>query len=72
MAKLLVLTVARHFHMVERRLSNTLFTELVQAGWVGTRGDLSARLRPIVEFMVESGRSVVLAVESTGSEENAS
>jgi hypothetical protein len=54
------------YETVERRLSNTLFTNLVQAGWVGSRGDVSARLRPIVEFMVENGRSVVLAVESSG------
>lgn len=55
------------YETVERRLSNTLFTDLVQAGWVGTRGDVSARLRPIIEFMVENGRSVVLAMESTAS-----
>jgi hypothetical protein len=52
------------YDTVERRLSNTLFTELVQAGWIGTRGNVSALLRPIVEFMVETGRSVVLAVGS--------
>jgi len=60
------------YETVARRLSNTLFTDLVQTGWIGTRGDVSARLRPIVEFMVENGRSVVLAVESTGGEQNAS
>jgi hypothetical protein len=52
------------YETVRRRLSNTLFTDLVQAGWVGSRGDVSARLRPIIEFMVENGRSVVLAVET--------
>jgi hypothetical protein len=60
------------YETVERRLSNTLFTDLVQAGWVGTRGDVSAQLRPIVEFMVENGRSVVLAVESVRGAQDAS
>jgi hypothetical protein len=51
-----------------RRLTNSLFVDLVQDAWVGSHGDLTAKLRPIVEFMVESGRSVFLAVESQANE----
>ncbi len=52
------------YENVERRIANSLFVDLVQDGWVGSNGEVTERLRPIVEFMVENGRSVVLAVES--------
>jgi hypothetical protein len=60
------------YENVERRFSNTLFVNLVEAGWIGSSGEVTERLRPAIEFMVESGRSVVLAVESTSGEQDAS
>lgn len=51
------------YENVHRRLSNSLFIDLVQHSWVGSSGEISERLRPAVEAMVEEGRSVILAVE---------
>jgi hypothetical protein len=47
-------TVPRHFN-------NTQFIDLVQGGWIGSNGTLSDELQQLVEELVESGRSVLLA-----------
>lgn len=47
-------TVPRHFN-------NTQFVDLVQAGWIGSNGPLTDELRQLVEELVQSGRSVLLA-----------
>jgi hypothetical protein len=54
------------YENVHRRLSNTLFIDLVQHSWVGSSGEISERLRSAVEYMVSEGRSVILALEHGG------
>jgi hypothetical protein len=44
-----------------RHLTNTLFTDLVREGWVGTRGISSAHIADIVREALTSGRSLVIA-----------
>lgn len=51
------------YENVPRRLSNSQFVDLVQHSWVGSSGEISEQLRSAVEFMVEHGRSVILAVD---------
>jgi hypothetical protein len=55
--------VAFSYENVHRRFSNSRFIDLVQHSWVGSSGKISEQLRTAVEFMVEHGRSVILAVE---------
>ena len=45
----------------KRHFSNTLFVNLVQAGWIGTRGVSSVALTAILSEALDNGRSVILA-----------
>jgi hypothetical protein len=55
--------IAFSYENVERRFDNTQFVKLVEAAWIGSHGDVTERLRPAVEFMIETGHSVLLATE---------
>jgi hypothetical protein len=46
---------------VPRYLNNSLFIDLAQAGWIGTRGVRSATIGEIVRGSLEGKRSVILA-----------
>jgi hypothetical protein len=46
---------------IGRHINNTLFTELVQGGWVGSRTHNTNVLNRIIEDCLDSGRSVMLA-----------
>ncbi len=55
--------IAFSYENVDRRFSNTQFVQLVESAWIGSHGDVTERLRPAVEFMIETGHSVLLATE---------
>ncbi len=44
-----------------RWFSNTLFVDLVKAGWVGSRSDVSSVISNIVQELLESNHSVTIA-----------
>lgn len=44
-----------------RYFTNTLFVELVQAGWIGTRNITSEQLTKLINEILELGKSLVLA-----------
>ncbi len=44
-----------------RYFTNTAFIELVQAGWIGTRNITSMQLNSLIQKILESGKSLVLA-----------
>jgi hypothetical protein len=48
---------------LQRWISNSLFVDLVKGGWLGSSGGVSQDLGKIVRSCLESGRSVVIAVE---------
>lgn len=53
-----------------RYFTNTVFIELVQAGWIGTRNITSIQLNDLIQNILESGKSLVLAeVHKLGAEE---
>lgn len=49
------------YHTVPRYLDNTTFTQMVQDGWIGTRGGASDLVREQIEVSQAGGRSVVFA-----------
>lgn len=49
---------------VDRHLTNTQFTQLLGAGWIGTTGVTLQQLRDIARQTLDDGRSVVLAADS--------
>lgn len=49
------------FKNTGRHLTNSLFSDLLRDGWIGTRGVSSAKVAEIVRRSVESGRSLTLA-----------
>ena len=51
------------FRNVGRYLNNTAFAELVANGWVGTTAPQTAILDPVIREIVESGRTVTIAVK---------
>ncbi len=51
---------------VGRKLTNSEFITLVANAWVGTTAPQSALLRRVIEGVIETGRTVTLAVKSGG------
>jgi hypothetical protein len=49
---------------VDRHLTNTQFTQLLGAGWIGTTGVTLQQLRDIAQQTLADGRSLVLAADS--------
>jgi len=49
---------------VDRHLTNTQFTQLLGAGWIGTTGVTLQQLRDIARQTLDDGRSLVLAADS--------
>ena len=49
------------FKNTARHITNTLFTDLVRDGWIGTRGISSSRIAEIVKEALSGNKSVVLA-----------
>jgi hypothetical protein len=51
-----------------RHLTNTLFIELVQDGWIGSAGSGSEQIRELISESISTGHSVLLGVqtETTG------
>lgn len=49
---------------VGRHLNNSEFVQLVRLAWVGTNAEQSAILIPLIREVVQSGRTVALAVEA--------
>jgi hypothetical protein len=49
------------FKNTERHLTNSLFSDLLRDGWIGTRGVSSTRVADIVRKAIEAGRSVTVA-----------
>lgn len=49
------------FKNTGRHITNSLFSDLLRYGWIGTRGVSSERIADIVRKAVEAGRSVTLA-----------
>lgn len=49
------------FKNTGRHITNSLFSDLLRDGWIGTRGVSSEKVAEIVRKAVESGRSVTLA-----------
>ena len=45
----------------ERYFNNTLFTQLVQDGWVGSRADTSNVVSDVIRQCLENGKSVIIA-----------
>lgn len=45
----------------KRYLNNTLFTHLVQDGWIGSRADTSDILSDVIGQCLENGKSVIIA-----------
>lgn len=50
---------------VGRYITNTLFIDLVQEGWIGTKVEATASLEEILRYSLESGHSLILAHSST-------
>lgn len=46
---------------VERHLNNTLFVELVQDGWIGSRRKISSTFTNMIKSLVEDDKSVIFA-----------
>lgn len=49
------------YHTVPRYFDNTTFTQLVQDGWIGTRGKGSGIIRDQIEASLNGSRSLVFA-----------
>lgn len=49
---------------VERYINNTLFIQLVQAGWIGTRLMRTDKLTTLIRELVEQNRSVLAAISA--------
>lgn len=49
------------YENVQRHLSNTDFTSLVQHGWIGTRGLSTLEVTDVIRRSLEAGRAVVFA-----------
>ena len=49
---------------VPRYMNNTLFAQLVQDGWIGSRGIATEEIKRLVEQSLATGRAVVLGVET--------
>ncbi|MGW2790577.1 hypothetical protein ACWC9H_11700 [Streptomyces sp. NPDC001251] len=49
------------YHTVPRYFDNTTFTQLVQDGWIGTRGKASEIIRAQIEASLNGSRSLVFA-----------
>lgn len=49
---------------VDRHLTNTQFTQLLGAGWIGTTGVTLQQLRDVARQTLDDGRSLVLAADS--------
>lgn len=49
---------------VARHLDNTMFTDLVEHGWIGTRGTGTRELGEVVRSVLEAGSSVTIGVET--------
>ncbi|WP_367324767.1 hypothetical protein [Streptomyces sp. HUAS ZL42] len=49
------------YHTVPRYFDNTTFTQLVQDGWIGTRGKASGIIRDQIEASLNGSRSLVFA-----------
>jgi hypothetical protein len=47
-----------------RHLTNTLFIELVQEGWIGSAGSGSEQIRELVSESISTGHSVLLGVQT--------
>jgi hypothetical protein len=47
-----------------RHLSNTLFIELVQDGWIGSSGSASDQIRDIVRESISTGHSVLFGAQT--------
>jgi hypothetical protein len=52
------------YRNVGRYFSNTSFVELVAGGWIGTTGAQTDFLDPLIREIVESGRTVTIAIKS--------
>jgi hypothetical protein len=48
-------------HNIHRHISNTLFTELVQGGWIGSRSANTDLLSQIIQGCLDGGDSLMLA-----------
>ncbi|HYX72527.1 MAG TPA: hypothetical protein VE732_07135 [Nitrososphaera sp.] len=48
------------FENIERYFNNTLFVELVQAGWIGSKLMQTAALTDLVRSAIENNKSVIL------------
>jgi hypothetical protein len=53
------------FHNAGRYFDNTMFAALVAHGWIGTTGAQTEVLDALIREIVESGRSVTIAVKRT-------
>ena len=51
------------FHNAGRYFDNTMFSALVAHGWIGTAGAQTETLDVLIRQIVESGRSVTIAVK---------
>jgi hypothetical protein len=51
------------FDNVGRRFTNTIFAELVAGGWIGTSGMQTTALDALVREIIDSGRTVTIAVK---------
>jgi hypothetical protein len=49
------------FKNAERHLTNSLFSDLIREGWIGTRGVSSEKIANIVRDALDAGRSVSVA-----------
>lgn len=47
-----------------RHLSNTLFIELVQDGWIGSSGSASDQIRDLVRESISTGHSVLFGAQT--------
>lgn len=52
------------YRNVDRHLTNTQFTQLLGAGWIGTTGVTLQQVRDIAQQTLADGRSLVLAADS--------
>ena len=53
------------YDTIDRYITNGLFVDLVRQGWIGTRGLTTRAVTTLVDAAVGSGRSVLLAEESS-------
>lgn len=55
-----------NYDNVERHISNTLFIDLAQSGWIGSKSMTSNQINQYIQSAIEGDRSIMLAVDKTG------